>query len=276
MTDDVAGRTGSLYEEIAQTGWEDVTDSVLEQVKLEVHLHYLREYLKREDRALEVGAGRGRFTAELAAISQRIVVADISPLKLQINQRNAHAMGYAHAIESWLESDMRDMRRTFQDGEFDAVVCYGGPLSYVFDQRERAMKELVRVTRPGGILFLSAKSLWGTIHQHLPAVMGEDPRMNREIVQSGDFGPDKVAVATQFMHAYRADEFQADVENAGAEVLVLSASDALSATWQELLQSWRSDERIWRHLLDLEIEACRTPGCQGMGSHIIAIAKKKG
>ena len=251
--------------------WEE---SPLQQVDFSVHIHYLHKYLAGDERVLEVGAGAGRFTKELADAARRIVVADISPTKLQRNRRNANALGYADAIEAWCECDMCDLQPHFGDGEFDAVVCYGGPLSYVFDRRQRAIRELVRVTRSGGILLLSAKSLWGTVHERLPSILEVAPRLNREILTTGDLGPDKVALAGSFWHAYRAEEFKDFVEDAGASVVAMSASDCLSSTWRDLLMSWREDKRAWQHLIEMEIEACREPGCLDLGAHVIAIARK--
>jgi SAM-dependent methyltransferase len=249
-------------------------ESPLQQVDFAIHNHYLRSYLTSEMRVLEVGAGAGRFTREMAALTQRVVVADISQTKLARNQRNARALGYADSIEAWIECDMRDLSPHFGDAEFDAVVCYGGPLSYVFDMREKAARELVRVAKSGAILLLSAKTLWGTVHETLPRILALDPRINREIVSTGDMGPDKVAAASRFWHAYRASEFREFVESAGTTVEVMSASGCLSSTWRDMLGIWRDDKNTWQHLLELEIEACREPGCLDMGTHVLAVARK--
>ncbi|OGO05647.1 MAG: hypothetical protein A2Y73_05095 [Chloroflexi bacterium RBG_13_56_8] len=268
------GWTSSHENDHGEPQWAHLDESLLERVKFEVHLHYLRKYLTGSERVLEIGAGQGRFTGELAKLCRRIVVADISLTKLQLNRRNAQALGYTDSVEEWVESDVSDLEPHFREGEFDAVVCYGGPLSYVFDRREKALAELVRVTRPGGTLFLSVMSLWGTIHQNFPSILENDPRINQEIVRSGNLGPDKVAVSTHFLHAYRSTEFRAFIENAGAYVMELSASDCLSSTWEDLLSTWCDNERIWHHLVDLEIEACRQPGCLDMGTHLIAVARR--
>jgi len=156
--------------------WKRWEESPIQQVDFAVHIHYLHKYLQENMRVLEIGAGAGRFTKELADVSNRIVVADISPSKLQRNKRNAEALGYADAVEEWCECDMLNLHPNFGTDEFDAVVCYGGPLSYVFDRREKAIRELVRVTRPGGTLCLSAKSLWGTVHAFLPTILNVDPK----------------------------------------------------------------------------------------------------
>jgi len=120
----------SYYNEYGEREWERWDESPVEQIKFEVHLYYLRRYLQAHHRILEAGAGAGRFTQELARISEKIVVADISPIQLQLNQKNAHTLGFSGSIERWVECDMCDLRSHFREGEFDAVVCYGGPLRY--------------------------------------------------------------------------------------------------------------------------------------------------
>ena len=68
----------SYYDQYGKKEWDRWDASPVEQVKFEVHLHYLRTYLQSTGRILEIGAGPGRFTQHLAAISNRIVVADIT------------------------------------------------------------------------------------------------------------------------------------------------------------------------------------------------------
>ncbi|MBC7256414.1 MAG: methyltransferase domain-containing protein, partial [Chloroflexi bacterium] len=106
--------------------WQRQETKPTHYVDFAIHTHYLHEFLKGGERVLEVGAGAGRFTRELALLRTRITVADISPAKLQRNRRNAEALGYAQAVEAWCECDMCDLKPHFQDGAFDAVVCYGG------------------------------------------------------------------------------------------------------------------------------------------------------
>jgi len=264
----------SFYNAYAEKEWGRWDQSPVQQIKFEIHLYYLRKHLQPRHRILEMGAGAGRFTQELARISDQIVVADISPIQLELNRKNAHTLGFAKSIQRWVECDVCHLRSHFREGEFDAVVCYGGPLSYVFDERDKALQELLRATRSGGLLFLGVMSLWGSVHHFLPGVLKVDPHMNREIIASGDLGPDKAAASRHYCHMYRAAEFRDFVERAGLVIEVLSASDCLSATWAEQLGTVREDSDAWQHLLEMELEACREPGCLDMGTHLIAVCRK--
>ena len=262
------------YDAYGEKEWQRWDTSPVERVKLAIHMHYLRQSIQPGERVLEMGAASGRFTQELARITQRIVVADLSPGQLQLNRENAQALGFAEAVERWVECDMCDLAPHFQEGEFDAVVCYGGPLSYVFDRAGLAVRELKRVVRPGGVLLFSVMSLWGGVHHLLPGVLQLPPDENRKIIATGDLSPDNSEHLSHFCHMYRAAELRALLEEKGLVVEILSASDCLSAPWAELLERVQEDDVLWQHLLEMELEACREPGCVDIGTHTVAVCAK--
>jgi SAM-dependent methyltransferase len=266
------------YNRYAEKEWQRWDRGPVERVKFEVHLHYLRESLRPGDRVLEIGAGPGRFTQHLAQITSisgaaHIVVADISPVQLELNRRNAPRLGYEGAVERWVECDICDLSAHFQDGEFDAVVCYGGPLSYVYDQAGQAVGELARVTRPGGLLLFGVMSIWGTVHHYLPAIFETPLDANRAIIGSGDLLPEHEA-GVNYCHMYRATELRALLEACGLAVEVISASDCLAATWGETLEAIQEDAEAWQFLMEIELEACCESGCLDMGTHTIAVCRK--
>jgi SAM-dependent methyltransferase len=262
------------YDQYAEKEWQRWDRSPVEQVKLAVHVHYLRQFIEPGDSVLEIGAGSGRFTQELARVAERIVVADLSPVQLDLNRRNAAKLGFASAIERWLECDMCDLGPHFSDGEFDAIVCYGGPLSYVFERAAQAVGELKRVVRPGGVLLLSVMSLWGGVHHFLPGVLEVPIDGNRRILATGDLTPDKSEQLSHFCHMFRAAELRDLLEGCALQVEVLSASDCLSATWGDLLETVQENDALWQHVLEMELEACQEPGCVDMGTHTIAVCRK--
>ena len=54
----------------------------------------------------------------------------------------------------------------------------------------------------------------------------------------------------------------------------MSASNCLATSWIRLLAEVSEDDPKWRHLIEMEIEACKEPGCLDLGSHLIAICRK--
>ncbi len=257
----------TYYDAYGMKEWHRWDASRVERVKLCVHLHHLRQHVSPTDRVLEIGAGAGRFTQELASLANGIVVADISPVQLSLNRENAERLGFADRIERWMECDMCRLDTVFDAESFDVVVCYGGPLSYVFDQRDEALGQLRRVVKPGGTILISVMSLWGAVHQYLPGVLAVDVPSNRRILATGDLTPETVGPDRHYTHMYRASELRSVLVEAGLEIVALSASNALSTGWGEHLADLSEDDPVWRHLVEMEIESCQQEGCLDIGTH---------
>jgi SAM-dependent methyltransferase len=261
------------FDELAAGEWDRLVRSPLEEIKLHIHTHYLQRYIPRGSRVLEVGAGPGRFTQVLHELGCQVVVTDISPVQLELNRKQAAALGFAAAVEGWLVLDICDMA-ALEPASFAAVVCYGGPLSYVFEQRDRALQECLRVLQPGGLLLSSAMSLWGTIHQFLAGVLELPVAVNRAILAAGHLTPQTQPDSRHHCHLYTAQEYRALHERHGLEVLAMSASNALSTQWMEVLEQYRDVPEKWALLLEMERAACAQPGYLDGGTHIIAVARK--
>ena len=129
-----AGQVAAYFDEYGIHEWERLVSTPVEEVKLHVHTHYLQGYLAPGMRVLEIGAGAGRFTQVLAGLGCTVLVGDISQGQLDLNRQHAEQFGFAHAVEAWRRLDICDLGALAGEA-FDAVVCYGGPLSYVFEQR---------------------------------------------------------------------------------------------------------------------------------------------
>jgi len=262
------------YDAYGDKEWHRWEGSPADEVKLHVHRYWLERYVRRGDFVLEVGAGPGRFTQVLAQLGARIVVVDLSPVQLDLNRRHALELGFDEAVEGRLQLDLCEMG-ALKDETFDVVVCYGGPLSYVFDRRDVAVQEVFRVLRPSGKALFGVMSLWGSVHQFLPDVMRVPIEENAEIIGTGDLHPDTYGACQHQNHMFRASELRMLLEQHGATVLAMSASNCLSAAWGDRLTEARQDPAHWQELLDYEIQACQEPGCLDLGTHLIAVAKKR-
>ncbi|WP_170110700.1 class I SAM-dependent methyltransferase [Flavilitoribacter nigricans] len=258
------------YGEQETRRWEK---SIVEKVKLHVHRHYLDRHIRSEDRVLELGAGTGIFTRLLAERVKALTVTDLSPVQLDLNRRETEEAGLGASVDSWAVRDICDLR-AYPDASFDRVVCYGGPLSYVFDQKQRALSEMRRVLRPGGKALLSVMNLWGTIRESLEKIiLPISPEDNEKILASGNLHPTAFAPSDHHCHMFRLAEFRADLETAGFTILELSASNCLSTLRAQELEALQKDTERWAYFLDLEIRACASPGILESGTHLIAVVR---
>jgi len=263
-----------FYNQYGEKEWGRLVQSPAHEIILHIHRYYLEQYIRPGDRVLEIGAGAGRFTQILAELGARIVVADISPRQLELNRQYAERFGFDLAVMDRLELDVCDMS-VFEDGTFDAVICYGAPLSYVFDRRDVAMGEILRVVRPGGVVLLGVMSRWGAMQNSLPEVIAEStPEERANVVRTGDIHPSTYRNCTHHAHLFSSEELRSFLESCGAEIVVMSASNSSVAAWGDRLAGIRANPDKWRELLQWEVKVCREPGCLDIGQHLLAVVRR--
>ncbi|WP_158373454.1 class I SAM-dependent methyltransferase [Cellulosimicrobium cellulans] len=262
--------TRAYYDDLGDAEWSRLEADVAGRVSLEVHRRFLARFVRPGDRVLEVGAGPGRFTLALAALGATVVVTDLSPVQLELNRVRVGGTAAEAAVERRELLDVGDASR-YADGEFDAVVAYGGPLSYTFDRAEEALRGLLRVTARGGAVVASVMSALGTWRAALPGVAraaaaaGEDA--NDRVLRTGDLR--HLPGAAHVCRMYRSSELAGLTAAAGGELAALSGSNWASLGDPATLADLEADPDRWRRFLDHEVAACAEPGATDGGTHLL-------
>src|SRR4051794_17933265 len=104
---------------------------------------YLLPHLEPGQRLLDVGAGPGTITADLAAI--------VAPGEVVALEVNDEAAAITRAGAPGVDVRVGDVHTLpFDDGEYDVVHAHQ-VLQHVADPVQ-ALREMARVTRPGGVV----------------------------------------------------------------------------------------------------------------------------
>jgi SAM-dependent methyltransferase len=264
------------YDQYGEREWERFELTPANRVNLHLHLWHLRQFIRPDDHVLDVGAGPGRFTIELARLGARVTVGDISPVQLELNRRKVQDAGCEASVVERILMDVTDLSALPSD-RFDAVVCFGGALSYVFDRAERAVGELLRVTRPGGYVLLSVMSLLGTTRRFLgPAVdvaRQHGPEVIHDLLNTHDqLG---VLAGNHRFRYYTWASLQSLLAQHPCDVVAAAAANFLAIGNNEaVIEPVVQDPQLWEAYLAWEVACCRQPGALDGGTHIIAVANK--
>lgn len=268
--------TRAYYDELADAEEDRLLKDVSGRVSFAIHCRFLHRFLQPANRVLEIGAGTGRFTRVLADAGAAVVVTDLSPVQLELNQKHLAGTPAEEMVERRELVDVRDTS-SFGDNEFDVVLAFGGPLSYVFEDEQAAVEGLLRVTKPGGFVVASVMSLLGTWRHHLAGVVGVAEKVgedaNDQVLATGDMRHLGEAVAHQ-CRMFRSEEIRQLVDTAGGHLVGICASNWASLGPVETLGGLEADRDRWSRFLDHEVRACSAPGAVDGGTHILfAIAK---
>jgi SAM-dependent methyltransferase len=271
-----AGRIARIFDTYGEAEWSRHEATPFARVAFHVHRHYLREFVRPGDRVLEVGAGAGRFTVELARIGATVTVTDISPGQLELNAAHTREAGVADRVVGSFLADVVDLSR-FGERSFDAVVAYGGALSWVLEERDRALAELVRVTRSGGLLLFSVMSRFGSLRTFERVADEEIEEFGLDemdaIVTTG-YLPDHHSTLGP-MHLYTWREVAELVERHPCDLVVASAANLLSTGDEETCRRWLDDPIVGERFLAWEVEACRQAGALDGGTHILVVVRAR-
>jgi len=269
----------SHFDDPTQSEWERLDKDPIGKVQFYISNHYLQKYIKKGDSVLEIGPGPGRFTIELAKLGAKISIVDISENQLKLNKEKLEQAGFEDSVEWRKKRDIINLEG-IQDNTFDAVVCFGGPLSYVFEFVDQALEEMLRVTKTGGVVLSSIMSCLGTYHHLINYVFNpQDISLGKfdELTRTGDVLGDLANKGTHQCHMYRYSEFQEILLKHPVKILDVSSSNFLSSglSNEEYLMDISKDPDKWNMFLKWELDFCKEPGAIDAGTHIIVIFNKQ-
>ena len=257
------------FDELGWNEFERHEANPVQRIKLQLHYRCLTRFISRGALVLEIGPGPGRFTQVLAELGCKVVLVDISAEQLRLNERRAREFGYYECIEASIHADMCDLSAV-ERNDFDAIVAFGGPFSYVLDRRDEALAQCIAKLRPGGKIILSVMSMWGSTHAFLEGVLELPQEEIKAVLESGDItAQTSPSSKGHYLHLFTAQELRAFLESQDLEVQFLSASNAVSTHWGDLLER----DEYFETALRIEESATQEPGLLDAGTHIISVAR---
>jgi len=267
-------RIRASYDQEPDREWQRLERGAQARLEFLVTMHVLARSLPPLDRPrhlLDAGGGPGRYTLALARQGYQVTLLDLSPALLDLARaRIAHAeSSVQERIVRIIEGSIDDLTG-FDDAQFDAVLCLGGPLSHILDpaRRRHALRGMCRVLHPDGRLFISVmnrlagfRSVVQWPHawaQFLPGLL------------TGGYttmGPTALPVYT-----FLPEEFVHALTEAGLGIQAMYGCQGLGAHLQEdhLLALMADPEKwpIWEQML---LATCGHPNIIGVSNHLLAV-----
>ena len=236
---------------------------------------YLLPQLKPTDHLLDVGAGPGTITADLAGLVAKVTATEIGPVELKLAQATAAERNIANI--DFRTADVHALE--FGDDTFDVTHAHQ-VLQHVADPVQ-AFRELARVTKPGGIIAvrdgdysgfcwwprLPQLDTWLDLYRTAARENGGEPDAGRRLLSWAHAAGLTDVVATSSTWCYATVEDRVGWGGMWADRIVNSAiarqlvesGHATSSELQEISEAWNrwaADDDGWISILHGEV-ICR-------------------
>jgi ubiquinone/menaquinone biosynthesis C-methylase UbiE len=266
------------YDSFGEKEWTRLSRDCTGELLFHVHMDVFRCYVNQEASVLELGAGAGMFSKELATLAKKLVVSDISDEQLAINKLKMTELGLADLIEDFWILDITNLEG-INDNHYDVVVCVGGALNYTFDKEQAAIMEMLRVTKPGGIVIVGAVALFNSLMRYLSAIVAEKKQFGiaatQWLMDRGIQDAEHYPVENKnFLHMMKSSDLDTLFESQSVQFIEKRASGIFSLAGEEALDQAKADEKLWDLLLNKEVEFSKDPAYLNCGANFIYVIRK--
>lgn len=267
-----------FYNKYGIREWNRLEENNYSKINFLLHMHFIEKFLRKGMKILDAGCGAGRYSIEFAKRGCRVTLLDISDEQLKIAKEKIDEAKVNENIEGIFQGDIRDLSQ-FRNEQFDIVVCYGAPLSYVLENREKAILEFNRVLKKNGLLFISVNNKWGILKMLLgnkyPGFFNNPEYWYIDkVMKTGDL-PKHEKVSQPPRHFFEAEELNKLIIENGFNKVVLGGSPCFSCGNLQSIEELGKDEKAFNTILQIEIETYTKPTMVDCGEFLLARGIKK-
>ncbi len=244
--------------------------SRLERHKIEFDItkRYLDMYIPDNKLTIfDIGGGPGRYALYLAEKGHKVSLLDLSKRNIEVAKAESTKSGVR--LEAYIHGNALKLKEYKQ--EYDVILLMG-PLYHLTEEsdRQKVVKEAVRLLKPGGILVASFISKYAPIQDQLKYLC--DIESVDEVMSYLDCG---VSSGDQgFTSAYFTDHQEAKdlMASYGLKKLVFAGvENILGAKEQEINALGEAEYQKW---LEICWRLSQDPNLYGTSEHYLYIGRK--
>lgn len=263
-----------FYSENAKYEWGRLIRDPYHKLEYETTLHFLKKYLPKKGLILDAGGGPGRYTIELAKQGYDVVLLDITPELIEFAKKQVRKEKVQNKVKNIIIGSITDLS-IFDDNTFDAIICLGGPISHLKNNKERqkAVSELTRVAKKNAPIFASVMGKLGVLIGSLRFWPEEMRFPNfKQIIEKGD---DYRWHGGHYAHFFVTEELKNLFNRKRLKILELAGLQGISThSRKEINKFAKHDKEIWKVWLGAHYKFCTRPEIVGISEHMLIVCRK--
>ena len=259
------------YDRNTEREWQRLVSDPYHSLEFLVTMHYIQKHFPSDGKILDAGGGPGRYSIELCRAGYSVVLLDLSSGNIAAakDKFQSEPEAVQNRLLECVVGDVCDLSR-FETDYFDAVLCLS-PLTHISDEADRitATSELVRVARPGAVVYISVVGYLALTRTVLMRSSDElvDP-LYQKLMSRGDN-----LVSGNVWHFFRADELRHLAKLCGLTTIEMAGCEGLSTGLINATNLLGQDEAKWKRWVDLVLETSAEPAVVDMAEHILYVGR---
>ncbi|WP_238886885.1 class I SAM-dependent methyltransferase [Clostridium sp. YIM B02551] len=235
------------------------------QVEYITSMKYIHEYLENYENAkiLDVGAGTGRYSVELANEGYDVTAVELVKHNLGVlKSKGSTVKAY--------QGTALDLSR-FKENTFDMTLVFGPMYHlYTFEDKVKALQEAKRVTKLGGVILVAY-----CMNEYSVLTYGFKENNIRASIENGKLSDDfHVISKPEDLYDYvRLDDINKIVDEAGLKRIKIIAADGPANYMRPTLNAM--DEEAYKLFIKYHLSTCERPDLLGASAHTVDILRKE-
>jgi ubiquinone/menaquinone biosynthesis C-methylase UbiE len=232
---------------------------------------YILKYIKPGDKIIEIGAGTGRYSHAFAKRGYKVDAVELVRHNIEIFKQNTES-GENVAITQANALDLS----AFEDYTYNITLLLG-PLYHLFTKQDKitALREAIRVTKPGGVVFaayiITDGAIFNSLKRGTLSIKDFIEKVEKGLINAETFAArSEPSLVFELVRKEDIDEL---MEGLPAKRLHYVMADGFSRHMREEIDAM--DDETFELYLKYHFAICERQDMTGMTDHAIDIFRKR-
>ncbi len=275
-------RVEKYYDRFPQKEKQRLTGGAYDSIESEITKRFLEKHLKPESRVADVGCGPGHYSTWLMKRRHHVHLVDLSDGLLKLAEATIQEEKLNSRVLGLTKLDARDLAGIPSES-FDATL-FMGPLYHLLkaEDREKALSEAVRITKPGGLIFSAIINrlcpFMAMMHQSSETLAHElehDPEEMDRILKLGEYenveeSPNEFTDA----HFAELEEVPGLYRKNQVTLIETFACEGLASYLYDKAEALKKSPKAWNHFLEIVFKNATRPELLGSSEHVVFVGRK--
>lgn len=229
-------------------------------------MRYIEKYLKPGMHILEIGAGTGRYSHDLARKGYEVDAVELVQHNIEVFQRNIQP-GEKVTIRQGNAKDLH----MFEDNTYDITLLLG-PMYHLYtvEDQHKALSEAIRVTKKGGMVFAAYCGNDATMVQYCFGRGMLKEKRYQDLVDPVTFKAS--SDPAELFELYRKEDIDALMADFSTQRLHYVGTDMATNYMRQVIDEM--DEEFFQLYLRYHFTICERSDMVGVSHHVLDIQRK--